>query len=246
MYVFPAIDMLDGKAVRLFQGDYDQVTVYNDDIVAQAGMWVDQGAKWLHMVDLDGARSGRSVNLEHIAAVTRAFPDLLVQVGGGIRTLETAQRLVEAGVSRVILGTALITSCELVSQIAQEIGPDHLVAGIDARDGMVAIEGWCEGSEVNAAQLVGDLSDVGIKHLVYTDIRRDGAQSGIDAAAYRRIAEAAGFPVIVSGGVTGLDDIAAVRQLGETVAEGVIVGRALYEDNFSLSDAIGTLDGTRA
>jgi len=241
VYIFPAIDVLDGKAVRLYQGDYNQVTVYNDDVVAQAEQWVTQCAKWLHMVDLDGARSGEPVNIDAIAHVAATFPDLRIQVGGGIRTLETAQRLLDAGVARVILGTALVNNKDLVREMIESFGSERLVAGIDARDGLVAIEGWREGSGVPASELAAELRDLGLRHLVFTDIARDGAQTGIHAQAYETVAETAGFPVIVSGGVTTLDDIVAARKLGPNVVEGVIVGRALYENNFTLTEATAVL-----
>jgi len=243
VFVFPAIDVLDGTAVRLLQGDYNHVTVYNWDVVAQAADWVDGGAKWLHMVDLDGARSGLPANLAHISAVAARFPDLMIQVGGGIRNQDSAQRLLDAGVSRVIFGTALVTDFEKVGAIVETLGSERVVAGIDARDGLVATEGWRAGSSIEANALAKELSAIGIRHLVFTDIARDGAQTGIDTEAYRHIADAAGFPVIVSGGVTSLADIEAVRELGETVAEGVIVGRALYEKNFTLPQAIEMLKG---
>jgi phosphoribosylformimino-5-aminoimidazole carboxamide ribotide isomerase len=241
VYIFPAIDVLGGKAVRLYQGDYNRVTVYNEDVVAQAEQWVTQCAQWIHLVDLDGARSGEPVNLEVIAQVAATFPGVDIQVGGGIRTLETAQKLLDAGVSRIILGTALIKDFALVQEMVRSFGSERLVGGIDARGGVVAIEGWREGSGVSALQLAHELSDLGIHHLVFTDIARDGAQTGIQADAYREVARETGFPVIVSGGVTTLDDIAAARDLGADVVEGVIVGRALYENNFTLTQAIEKL-----
>jgi len=245
MYIFPAIDVLGGKAVRLYQGDYNQVTVYNDDVVAQAELWVTQCAKWIHIVDLDGARSGEPVNLDAIARLTATFPDVRIQVGGGIRTVETAQRLLDAGIDRVILGTALVNNKDMVREMVETFGPEKLVAGIDARDGLVAIEGWREGSGVPAAELAAQLRDLGLRHLVFTDIARDGAQTGIHADSYREVAQIAGFPVIVSGGVTTLDDIAQARALGPDVVEGVIVGRALYENNFTLTESIQTLGESR-
>jgi phosphoribosylformimino-5-aminoimidazole carboxamide ribotide isomerase len=241
MYVFPAIDILGGKAVRLLQGDYDKVTVYNNDAVVQAAEWVAQGAEWLHVVDLDGARTGEPVNIEVIAQIAAAFPALKIQVGGGIRTLETAKRLLDAGVTRVILGTALVKDTALVTEAVATFGSERLVAGVDARDGMVAVEGWREGSKVAASELIAELSALGLRHLVFTDINRDGAQTGINAQSYRDVADTADFPVIVSGGVTSLDDIVAAGQLGPNVAEGVIIGRALYENNFTLTEAIETL-----
>jgi len=243
MHIFPAIDVLGGRAVRLLQGDYDKVTVYNEDVVAQAAAWIAQGAQWLHIVDLDGARSGRQINRAVIAEVASTFPEVNIQVGGGIRTIEAARDVLEAGVARVILGTALVGDPSKVREIVEQFGPDSVVAGIDARDGQVAVEGWREHSGRDALHLAHDLADWGIQHLVFTDIARDGAQTGIHAQSYRDIADAAGFPVIVSGGVTSLDDIVAVRQLGASVAEGVIIGRALYEDNFTLEQALSVLSG---
>ena len=242
MRVFPAIDILQGQAVRLLRGDYGQVTVYNPDVMDQARRFVEQGARWLHMVDLDGARDGHPVNREVIAQVARQFPELRIQVGGGIRTIETAQRLVDAGVTRVILGTALIGDGSLIDEMVRTLGSERIVAGIDARDGMVAVEGWRQGTSVKADELAVEMGNRGIRHLVFTDIARDGAQTGIDAHAYRALARHAGFPVIVSGGVTTLDDLVAVRALGDAVAEGVIIGRALYEQNFALDDAIGVVE----
>jgi phosphoribosylformimino-5-aminoimidazole carboxamide ribotide isomerase len=244
MNIFPAIDVLGGQAVRLFQGDYDKVTVYNDDVVAQAESFVDQGAQWLHMVDLDGARTGLPVNADAIGRVARKFPLLNIQVGGGVRSLEVAQQLLDVGVKRVILGTALVRDKDLVVRMIEALGADQLVAGIDARDGIVAVEGWREQSDASASALARELTALGLRHLVYTDIARDGAQTGIQAQAYQGVAAQAGFPVIVSGGVTTLDDIVAARELGPEVVEGVIVGRALYEENFTLAQAIETLAGT--
>lgn len=242
MYVFPAIDVLDGKAVRLAQGDYSRVTVYNDDVVEQAREWVDQGASWLHIVDLNGARSGVPENIDAIARIAKAT-DVNIQVGGGVRSLETAQRLLDAGVTRVVLGTKLATDFDFVEAVVSRFGADALVAGVDARDGMVAINGWEQSTTIDAATLVASLRDFGLRHLVYTDISRDGMQTGINSDAYRRIAETAGFPVIVSGGVSTLDDFKASAKLGSDIVEGVITGRALYEDAFALSDAIAVLAG---
>lgn len=242
MHVFPAIDVLDGKAVRLAQGDYSRATVYNDDVVDQAREWVEQGASWLHIVDLNGARSGVPENIEAIARIARTT-NVNIQVGGGVRSLETAQRLLDAGVTRVVLGTKLATDFKFVTEAVNRFGPDALVAGVDARDGMVAINGWEQSTAIDAATLVASLRDLGLRHLVYTDISRDGMQTGINSDAYQRIAETAGFPVIVSGGVSTLGDFKAAAQLGCDIVEGVITGRALYEDAFALSDAIATLAG---
>ena len=242
MYILPAIDILGGRAVRLFQGDYDRVTVYNEDVVAQASQWVEQGAKWLHVVDLDGAREGKPINLESITRLAAQFPQLNIEVGGGIRCLETARQLFDAGVSRIILGTALVRDSALVRDMVDQFGSDRLVAGIDAREGIVAVEGWRDSSKVEAPALTRTLGVLGLRHLVFTDIARDGTQMGIQAGVYKEVALTAGFPVIVSGGVSTLEDIAAVRKAGARVVEGVIIGRALYENRFTLVQAIETLD----
>ena len=236
MIVFPAIDILGGRAVRLAQGDYNRVTVYNDDPVEQARAFAAQGAEWLHVVDLNGAREGVPGN---IAIVERIVSEvgLPVQTGGGIRTLETLQRLADAGVSRMVLGTKLATDREFVLEAVARFG-SSVTAGIDARDGMVAIEGWREGTATPASELVRELSGLGIRHLVYTDISRDGMQTGVNVDAYDEIAEEAGFPIIASGGISALEDLNALAALGPDVIEGAITGRALYEGAFKLKHAI--------
>lgn len=236
MIVFPAIDLLGGRAVRLAQGDYDRVTVYNDDPVAQARAFAEAGAEWVHVVDLDGARDGVPGN---IAIVERIAGEsgLKVQTGGGIRTLETMRRLADAGAARMVLGTKLVTDEAFVAEAVAGFG-DAVVAGVDARDGEVKIAGWREGAHVRAADVVAELAGRGIRHLVYTDISRDGMGTGINDAAYRAVAEGAGFPVVVSGGMHSPDDVRAVVALGASVAEGVIIGRALYEGTIDLAEAL--------
>ncbi len=241
MIVFPAIDILGGRAVRLAQGDYERVTVYNDDPVAQAESFAEQGAEWVHVVDLDGARDGIPGNIGVVERIVREV-GIPVQTGGGIRTLETMQRLADAGVSRMVLGTKLATDPEFVRAAVAGFG-DAVTAGIDARDGMVAVEGWREGTSTPASELVSELRDLGIRHLVYTDISRDGMQTGVNVDAYEAIAEEAGFPVIASGGVSTLDDFAALAALGPDTVEGAITGRALYEGAFKLKHAIRAARG---
>lgn len=241
MIVFPAIDILGGRAVRLAQGDYDRVTVYNHDPVAQAALFAEQGAEWVHVVDLDGARDGVPGN---IAVVERIVSEvgIPVQTGGGIRTINTMQRLADAGVSRMVLGTKLATDPQFVREAVARFG-EAVTAGVDARDGMVAVHGWREGTATPAAELVGELRDLGVQHLVYTDISRDGMQTGVSVDAYEQIAETAGFPVIASGGVSTLEDFAALAALGPDVVEGAITGRALYEGAFKLKHAIRAARG---
>jgi phosphoribosylformimino-5-aminoimidazole carboxamide ribotide isomerase len=239
--VFPAIDILDGRAVRLAQGDYERVTVYNEDPVAQAREFAEAGAEWVHVVDLDGARDGVPGNTAVIERIVREI-GIPVQTGGGIRTIETMARLSQAGVSRMVLGTKLATDPAFVKEAVARFG-DHVVAGIDARDGLVAVEGWREGTATPAAELVSELRELGISHLVYTDISRDGMQTGVNVDAYEQIAETAGFPVIASGGVSTLDDFAALAALGPDTVEGAITGRALYEGAFRLKHAIRAARG---
>jgi len=239
MYLLPAIDLLDGKAVRLARGDYAAVTIYNEDPVEQARAFKAAGAVWLHVVDLDGARSGISTNspiIERIIAAT----GLAVEVGGGVRSLEAIERLKQAGASRVVIGTKLVTEPDFARAATRRYG-DLICAGVDARGGEVAIEGWRAGSGVLATELIEELKAWGVCHLVYTDIARDGMQTGIDAASYECIAEGAGFPVTASGGISTLDDLRALKTLGDTHIEGAITGRALYEGAFTLEAALAAL-----
>ncbi|MDR1412980.1 MAG: 1-(5-phosphoribosyl)-5-[(5-phosphoribosylamino)methylideneamino]imidazole-4-carboxamide isomerase [Actinomycetes bacterium] len=241
MYLLPAIDLLDGQVVRLARGAYDAVTVYHDEPAAQARAFYNEGATHLHVVDLNGARDATPSNSNAIRAIVAATP-LRVQVGGGVRSLSTVDEFVRLGVDRVILGTKLATDPAFVKAAVASYGSERLVAGIDARDGQVAIDGWTNATPQPATELVAQLADWGIRHLVYTDIARDGMQSGISLDLYRAVAAAAGFPVIVSGGIATLDDLQAVKEAGGHVAEALIIGRALYEGNFSLSEALSVID----
>ena len=235
MYILPAIDILGGKAVRLAKGDYAQVTVYNDDPVEQAKRFEDAGAQWLHMVDLDGAKSGKADN---IAVVERILANtgLKVEVGGGLRGMEVLARMADAGAQRMVLGTALVRDPEFAYAAIEEYG-DMLAAGIDAKDGEVAVTGWTEGSGLDAFGFAQRMAALGYRHLVFTDIARDGMQTGIDERAYVRMAEAFGHPVIASGGVAGIDDIRRLAAVGDSI-EGVIAGRAIYEGSLDLEEAI--------
>lgn len=235
MRIFPAIDVLDGKAVRLRQGRLDAVTVYNDDPVDQARRFAEAGAEWLHVVDLDGAVLGEPRNIAIIEKIASAV-DVPVQTGGGIRTMDTIERLFAAGVTRVVLGTTLVTRPELVHE-ACERHPDNIVAGIDARDGKVAIEGWREGTEYGVLELVRELEVLGVRRLAYTDIARDGLQVGANYGAYRALCDQIEMPIIASGGVATLNDIEDLMSIGPQI-EGVIIGRALYEGAFTLEQAL--------
>ena len=236
MILVPAIDILDGKVVRLKKGDYGQVTVYSDDPLGQAAAFEAAGAERIHIVDLDGARDGAPTNMNLISKIA-CSTSMTVEVGGGIRTMETLERYLDAGATRLVLGSALITDPEFARRAA-ELYADCIVAGIDARGGMVAIEGWKEGTDTPAAELVAELKDFGIHELVYTDIARDGMQTGVDAEAYGRLAAAAGFPITASGGIGSLADIRALAVLPAPGIDGVIVGRALYEGAFTVEEGV--------
>ncbi len=244
MHLLPAIDILDGKAVRLSKGEYDQVTVYSVDPAAKAQEFEEQGATWVHVVDLDGAKSGVP---ENIATIERILSKTLlkVEVGGGIRTLDTIRRLYDAGVSRIVLGTSLVGDPDFAEAAIAEYG-DLLAAGIDARRGEVAVAGWREQSGVLAEDLVRRVSKRGFRHLVYTDIARDGMQTGIDPRAYELMASVFGHPVIASGGVSGVSDIEKLRPVADCI-EGVIAGRAIYEGSLTVKDGVrACAEATRA
>lgn len=235
MYILPAIDILDGVAVRLAKGDYARVTVYNQNPVDQAKAFEAAGATWLHMVDLDGAKSGNADNIDVIERIL-ASTTLRVEVGGGIRSLDVIKRLVDAGASRLVLGTVLVRDPEFAQAAVEQYG-DVLAAGIDAKAGEVAVSGWTEGSGITASDLAARMSALGYRHLVYTDIARDGMQTGIDEQAYVAMSKAFGHPVIASGGVAGIDDIKRLAAVSESI-EGVIAGRAIYEGTLDLAEAI--------
>lgn len=242
MKIFPAIDILDGKAVRLRQGRLDAVTVYHDDPVEQARIWADQGAEWIHVVDLDGAVLGEPKNIEIIERIIAAT-HVPIQTGGGIRNMKTLDRLFDAGVTRAVFGTSLVTSPDMVSEACAKY-PEGIVAGIDARDGKVAIEGWKEGTDHGVLELVLELQLLGVKRLAYTDISRDGLQVGVNYGAYQALVNQIDIPVIASGGVATLDDIDDLLTIGDRV-EGVIIGRALYENSFTLPEALARARGRK-
>lgn len=233
MQILPAIDILSGKVVRLKQGRFDEVTVYNDSPVDQAKRWADAGAEIIHVVDLDGAATGEPVNISSVEAIVKAV-DVPVQVGGGIRSEETLERLFGVGVERAVLGTALINDPDFVGRACSRW--PGIVAGVDARDGKVAIHGWQEGSERTVADVVTELDGLGVKRLVYTDIALDGMQTGPNLRAYRALALGADAAIIASGGVSVIDDILALSAIPGV--EGAITGRALYEGTLDLAEAI--------
>ena len=243
MEIIPAIDLLDGACVRLHQGDYEQVTRFSDDPVAQALSWQNQGATRLHLVDLDGAKRGEPVNDAAVRAITAAL-DIPVQLGGGVRSVERAQDLLSCGLDRVILGTVAIEQPELVSQLAQRY-PNQIVVGIDAKEGKVATRGWIEQSDVLATDLARRLSDAGIAAIITTDIATDGTLAGPNLTALREMAEASSVPVIASGGIGCMGDLLSLLPLEALGVTGIIVGRALYDGRVELAEAIQAIGAER-
>jgi phosphoribosylformimino-5-aminoimidazole carboxamide ribotide isomerase len=261
MIVFPAIDLLHGRCVRLRQGRAEDETVYDDDPASVAQRWVAQGAQWLHVVDLDGAFGEshptdlRPLNLQRLAEVRRAVPETPIQFGGGVRALADMETALSLGATRVILGTVAVRDPDLVAQGIQRFGMERIVVGIDAREGEVATHGWLQGSDMTALALARTMRELGVGRVVYTDISRDGMLTGVNVEATVALARATGLQVIASGGVASLADIkslkAGSRHLtasGEagslaTLIEGVVIGQALYTGAVSLPEAIQAAGG---
>ena len=247
MILFPAIDLVAGQVVRLSRGERSQMDVYSSDPAAVAADFVARGAEWIHVVDLSATfeedEAACAANARAIAAVC-AVPGVKVDAGGGVRSVAAIERLAGLGVRRIAIGTALVRDPELARVAARDFS-DLVVADVAAKGGQVRVNGWREGEGVTADELVGRLAELGFRHLVFTDIARDGMQTGIDVATYRHIAEVAGFPVVASGGIATLDDIRALAAAGPSVIEGAITGRALYEGAFSLEDALAAALGQR-
>lgn len=243
MVIFPAIDVRGGRCVRLTQGDYARETIYAEDPVVQARRFVAEGATWLHVVDLDGAREGRPVNVGPIGRIAREA-GVPVQVGGGIRTLETAETWLSAGVARVIVGTALARDEDLAARFFSRLG-ERVIAGIDARSGVVAVAGWRESAGLDAVVFARRMESLGARRVIYTEIAVDGSLEGVAIAATRRLAESLSIPVIASGGVGSLADVEAVGGLVPSGVEGLIVGKALYEGRFRLDEALAIAGSTR-
>ena len=241
MILIPAIDLKQGQCVRLRQGRMEDSTVFSDDPVAMAGKWVSQGCKRLHLVDLDGAFEGQPVNADVIEEITSAFPAVPVQIGGGIRTVETAEAYLEAGVSFVIIGTQAVKSPEFVTELCAEF-PGNVIVGIDAKDGLVAVQGWAENSDQSAENLAKRFEDQGVAAIVYTDINRDGMMQGVNIQATKQLAESVSIPVIASGGVTDMQDIVKINEVKDAGIEAVIICRALYERTISLAEAQRYID----
>ncbi|WP_203334267.1 1-(5-phosphoribosyl)-5-[(5-phosphoribosylamino)methylideneamino]imidazole-4-carboxamide isomerase [Planococcus beigongshangi] len=235
--IYPAIDLRGGKCVRLFQGDYGKETVYGDSPVAMAQKFADAGAEWLHMVDLDGAKDGQRINSEWV--IEAAKLGLKVQVGGGIRTREDIAYYLENGVARVIIGSMAIRKPELVISFIEEFGSDRIVIGIDAKEGMAATEGWIETSGQSAAETAKFFTANGAKHFIYTDIATDGTLAGPNIEANRKLVDSGSAEVIVSGGIGTLEDVRNVKAAAvDSPVAGVIIGKALYEERFTLEEAL--------
>ena len=236
MIVFPAIDLKQGQVVRLAEGDMARVTIYGDDPAAQARLFAEAGATHLHVVDLDGAFAGESRNRAAMEQVVAAFPGR-VQLGGGIRTREAVAGWLDLGVARVVIGTAALTDPQLVKDAAREFA-QRIVVAVDARDGMVATEGWANVSDVPVAEMARRFEDAGVAALLFTDIGRDGLLKGCNVDATVELAHSTELPVIASGGVAGMDDIRQLAAHADAGLEGVITGRALYDGRLDLAEAL--------
>jgi len=241
MLLIPAIDLKDGKCVRLRQGRMDDNTIYSDDPVAMAGRWVEQGARRLHVVDLDGAIAGKPVNSEIVREIARSFPDVPIQVGGGIRDEDTIQTYLDAGVRYVIIGTKAVNAPHFVSDICLEF-PGHIIVGLDVRDGKVAIDGWSKLSRHDAIDLALKFEQEGVEAFIFTDIGRDGMMKGLNMDATVAFARPLRIPVFASGGVTNLDDIRALAAVEPEGIAGAITGRAIYEGTLDFAAAQSLAD----
>jgi phosphoribosylformimino-5-aminoimidazole carboxamide ribotide isomerase len=239
--IIPAIDIKDGRCVRLYQGDYDQITVFDHDPVAVARRWEQAGAERIHVVDLDGAKAGRPVNAQIVFAIVRSV-GIPVQLGGGLRDHAAVDSALSLGVARVVLGTAAVRDPALVARLVHEYG-DRVVVGVDARDGWVAAQGWTETAQVKADELVRRMGAIGVRSIIYTDIARDGTLTGPDVEGVTELVHVDGPEIIASGGVGTLDDLV---MLSKTGASGVIVGKALYTGAFDLPHAIEATKGLGA
>jgi phosphoribosylformimino-5-aminoimidazole carboxamide ribotide isomerase len=242
MLIIPAIDLKDGQCVRLRQGLMDDSTVFSNDPVAVARRWVAAGCRRLHLVDLNGAFAGEPVNGEVVTAIAAAYPELPIQIGGGIRNLETIEHYVRAGVDYVIIGTKAVKEPAFVAEACAAF-PGKVIVGLDAKDGLVATDGWAEVSTVRATDLARQFESDGVSAIVYTDIARDGMMQGVNVEATVAMAQASGIPVIASGGITNLDDIRALLAVADQGICGAITGRAIYEGTLDVAEAQHLCDG---
>jgi phosphoribosylformimino-5-aminoimidazole carboxamide ribotide isomerase len=239
MEIIPAIDLRGGNCVRLYQGDYAQETIFSDNPLEVAERWQSEGGQRLHIVDLDGAHSGNPANLAAISAITRSLT-IPVQVGGGIRSIDTASGLFDAGAARVVVGTAAVSNPDLVEELCRRFGSDRVVVALDARDGLVAIRGWTETSEITAIELAARMAELGVVRVLYTDISRDGTLEEPNYSATTALAQTSGLNVLSAGGVGAPEH---VSKLVPTGAEAAIIGRALYTGDITISEAIIAANG---
>ncbi len=233
MIIFPAIDLVGGKAVRLYKGDYSRMTVYDDDPLRVAAKLTDAGATHVHLVDLDGAKSGETPNFEAVAAIKRSC-GLFCEIGGGVRNIETVGKYLAAGIDRVILGTAAVEDEGFVRAAAKEYG-DRIAVGVDVKDGFVAVRGWTERTSLGADEFFGRMTDLGVSYFICTDVSKDGAMQGTNRELYRELSAKHKVNITASGGVSSLDDVRALRDLGLYAA---IIGKAYYAGAIDLSEAI--------
>ena len=234
MQLYPAIDIKGGRCVRLTQGLFDQEKVYGDSPAAMAKLWASQGAPFLHLVDLDGALAGQPVNEDAIRAIV-AQVKVPVELGGGLRSAGAVKAMLDLGVSRCIIGTKAAKCPEFIRGLVEEFGPERIVAGVDAKDGMVAVDGWERTSAITAVELCLKVKEYGVRHIIYTDIARDGMMSGPNVAYTKMLTEKTCLDVVASGGVSGMEDLNTLYQNGIT---GVVIGKALYEGKISLAEAV--------
>ena len=238
MQLYPAIDMKNGQCVRLKQGKFKEITVYSDSPEKVAAYWESQGATFLHLVDLDGALAGYSVNEEAIRRIVSSV-SMPVEIGG-IRSEEAIERMLDLGVSRVIIGTKAVENPLFLRDAVLRFGADRIVAGVDAKNGLVAVEGWEKLSEITASDLCGQMKEYGVRHVVYTDISRDGMLTGPNVEATRALTEETGMDIIASGGMSSMDDL---KRLHDAGVKGAIIGKALYENRINLKEAVRAFEG---
>ena len=242
MLLIPAIDLKDGKCVRLRQGRMDDETIFADDPLDMARRWVDAGARRLHLIDLNGAFAGKPVNADVIHRIAEAFPEVPIQVGGGIRDEDTVQLYLDAGVQYVIIGTKAVSAPHFINDLCLEF-PGHIIVGLDAKDGKVAIDGWSKLSNHDVIDMAQHFERDGVDSIIYTDISRDGMMQGVNVESTAKLASEISIPVIASGGISSLDDIRAIQAVEDEGITGIIIGRALYEGTVDLAEAQKMVDG---
>ena len=236
MIIIPAIDLKDGQCVRLRKGIMEDTTVFSNDPTEMASKWVAEGARRLHLVDLNGAFEGKPINADCVNEITRSFPNLPVQIGGGIRDLQTANAYIEAGISYLIIGTMAVTNPDFVEKLCDEF-PNKIIVGLDANNGLVATDGWAKQTDIDVVELSKKYEQFGVNSIVYTDIARDGMMQGVNVEATANLAKKTSIPIIASGGITNLDDIAALLKNAHHGIMGAITGRAIYEGQLDFNDA---------